>query len=198
MKILILEPNAEKGLIFQKKLTEFWKEYKNKYSIEYDIEFIYLGGTNNEKIYHIFGNGYDEYNFYNEEIYCQLKQIISSQDKFGILMNPILTREEEEFANREDYDNLPPLLSLKLWDTYKDVLSIYFVTDHSILFSKFLKEEFWNIWIHSDIITKFHMEAMLKKIFDYYVNQVTSKDESTEEKINIGDDCYQKKIGNVI
>lgn len=181
MKIIILEPNEEKGLVLQKKLNEIWNFYKQKYPSKIDLEFTYLTGyLPSKELRGDFSSELVEYKFYDDSIIQQLNQIIINdrENAFGILMNPILSQEEDNIDNLFFPEYPYPLLSVKIWKNLKNNLPIYLETPNPNFFVKsatITGEDFSDICIHQDIIIKFNIEVFLKRMFEYYIQDHPKK-----------------------
>ncbi len=101
MKILVIQRTAEKdwhpsGQIWcedSRKLQEYWREYQREQQVPFDLEFEFLRGENLCSV----GGWTPELNYYYQE-----KTLLEEVDKRiqegsidGILIDPILTEEEE-------------------------------------------------------------------------------------------------------
>lgn len=200
MKLLVLAPITKDN--WQKEenkqnsnIMDFYLRYQKENKIPFDMEIEFLKGQN-LACADVFYSRPAYY--YNEAILSELKDSISHQDILGIIIDPILTLQEEESAVCHRVEGY---LAQEIYNQFSQEVPIYWLIQSgcqsfhdSELFQKsvdfFHKKGYMGFPTIHDL--EYDLELSYQKMINYFLDFYYAKQENSQ------DDTNRKEHGKVL
>lgn len=175
MKIIIIEKNVKLAKeIMIPKLLESFNILKNKYQVDYDLNFEFIEGTVG------YNKNGENYLLYDEHLLNILKDEYDKDPNIGLIMGTIITEQgiASTYADYHPTDNL----ARQITDTYINIIPIYYIsgsagfcTDCDIRFGRDLSNQYLPqpLFMNNDFYKL--LDEEIEKMFLYFITNDKSK-----------------------